>query len=106
MCDHRLPSDSSSIGLFLNGFLQDPRMYDQVYRYLDLPGQLKAIDRPYEPEKVPRAPHDRKKEWQKLALGAELAQNVLDDRHREANGSAGFHDNRTCRCERIQTMTA
>lgn len=74
--------------------LQDPRMYDQVYRYLDLPGQLKAIDRPHEPEKVPRAPHDRKKEWQKLALGAELAQDVLDDKHREANGSAGYHDNR------------
>ncbi|KAM6915775.1 actin-binding protein WASF1 isoform 2-T2 [Xenentodon cancila] len=74
--------------------LQDPRMYDQVYRYLDLPGQLKAIDRPQEPEKVPRAPHDRKKEWQKLALGAELAQDVLEEKHREANGSAGYHDNR------------
>ncbi|XP_044024340.1 wiskott-Aldrich syndrome protein family member 1 isoform X2 [Siniperca chuatsi] len=74
--------------------LQDPRMYDQVYRYLDLPGQLKAIDRPQEPEKVPRAPHDRKKEWQKLALGAELAQDIPDDKHREANGSAGYHDNR------------
>ncbi|TKS76144.1 Wiskott-Aldrich syndrome protein family member 1 [Collichthys lucidus] len=74
--------------------LQDPRMYDQVYRYLDLPGQLKAIDRPQEPEKVPRAPHDRKKEWQKLALGAELAQDIPEDKHREANGSAGYHDNR------------
>uniref|UniRef100_A0A3P8S712 Wiskott-Aldrich syndrome protein family member n=1 Tax=Amphiprion percula TaxID=161767 RepID=A0A3P8S712_AMPPE len=74
--------------------LQDPRMYDQVYRYLDLPGQLKAIDRPPEPEKVPRAPHDRKKEWQKLALGAELAQDIPEDKHREANGSAGYHDNR------------
>ncbi|KAM9355940.1 LOW QUALITY PROTEIN: actin-binding protein WASF1 [Pholidichthys leucotaenia] len=74
--------------------LQDPRMYDQVYRYLDLPGQLKAIDRPHEPEKVPRAPHDRKKEWQKLAQGAELAQDVPEDKHREANGSAGYHDNR------------
>ncbi|KAM4521861.1 actin-binding protein WASF1 isoform 3-T3 [Odontesthes bonariensis] len=73
--------------------LQDPRMYDQVYRYLDLPGQLKAIDRPPEPEKVPRAPHDRKKEWQKLALGAELAQDIPEDKHREANGSAGYHDN-------------
>ncbi|XP_042359727.1 wiskott-Aldrich syndrome protein family member 1 isoform X4 [Plectropomus leopardus] len=73
--------------------LQDPRMYDQVYRYLDLPGQLKAIDRPQEPEKIPRAPHDRKKEWQKLALGAELAQDIPDDKHREANGSAGYHDN-------------
>ncbi|CAG03574.1 unnamed protein product [Tetraodon nigroviridis] len=74
--------------------LQDPRMHDQVYRYLDLPGQLKAIDRPQEPEKVPRAPHDRKKEWQKLALGAELAQDAQDDKHREANGSAAYHDNR------------
>ncbi|KAM9704543.1 actin-binding protein WASF1 isoform 1-T2 [Menidia menidia] len=74
--------------------LQDPRMYDQVYRYLDLPGQLKAIDRPQEPEKVPRAPHDRKKEWQKLALGAELAQDIPEDKHREANGSAGYQDNR------------
>ncbi|TWW68853.1 Wiskott-Aldrich syndrome protein family member 1 [Takifugu flavidus] len=66
--------------------LQDPRMHEQVYRYLDLPGQ--------EPEKVPRAPHDRKKEWQKLALGAELAQDMQDDQHREANGSAAYHDNR------------
>ncbi|XP_078131359.1 actin-binding protein WASF1 isoform X1 [Sander vitreus] len=74
--------------------LQDPRMYDQVYRYLDLPGQMKAIDRLPEPEKIPRAPHDRKKEWQKLALGAELAQDVPDDKHREPNGSAGYHDNR------------
>uniref|UniRef100_A0A674MVJ5 Wiskott-Aldrich syndrome protein family member n=1 Tax=Takifugu rubripes TaxID=31033 RepID=A0A674MVJ5_TAKRU len=74
--------------------LQDPRMHEQVYRYLDLPGQLKAIDRPQEPEKVPRAPHDRKKEWQKLALGAELAQDMQDDQHREANGSAAYHDNR------------
>lgn len=56
--------------------------------------KLKAIDRPQELEKVPRAPHDRKKEWQKLALGAELAQDVLDDKHREANGSAAYHDNR------------
>ncbi|XP_077949459.1 actin-binding protein WASF1 isoform X2 [Gasterosteus aculeatus] len=74
--------------------LQDPRMYDQVYRYLDLPGQIKAIERPQEPEKIPRMPHDRKKEWQKLALGAELAQDIPDDKHREANGSAGYHDNR------------
>uniref|UniRef100_A0A3P8S6V7 Wiskott-Aldrich syndrome protein family member n=1 Tax=Amphiprion percula TaxID=161767 RepID=A0A3P8S6V7_AMPPE len=56
--------------------------------------KLKAIDRPPEPEKVPRAPHDRKKEWQKLALGAELAQDIPEDKHREANGSAGYHDNR------------
>ncbi|XP_061900618.1 actin-binding protein WASF1 isoform X1 [Entelurus aequoreus] len=74
--------------------LQDPRMYDQVYRYLDLPGQLKAVDRPQDGEKVPRAPHDRKKEWQKLALGAELAQDIPDNKHREANGSVGYSDNR------------
>ncbi|KAK5852938.1 hypothetical protein PBY51_006769 [Eleginops maclovinus] len=74
--------------------LQDPRMYDQVYRYLDLPGQMKTLDRPHEQEKIPRAPHDRKKEWQKLALGAELAQDIPEDKHREANGSAGYHDNR------------
>ncbi|XP_056150123.1 LOW QUALITY PROTEIN: actin-binding protein WASF1 [Lampris incognitus] len=74
--------------------LQDSRMYDQVYRYLDLPGQLKAIDRPQEPEKVPRVPHDRKKEWQKLALGAELAQDEPEERQREANGSAAYHDSR------------
>uniref|UniRef100_A0A3P9KQK1 Wiskott-Aldrich syndrome protein family member n=1 Tax=Oryzias latipes TaxID=8090 RepID=A0A3P9KQK1_ORYLA len=73
--------------------LQDPRMYDQVYRYLDLPGQLKAIDRPPEPEKIPRAPHDRRKEWQKLALGAELAQDVAEEKLREANESAGYQDN-------------
>ncbi|XP_034435727.1 wiskott-Aldrich syndrome protein family member 1 isoform X2 [Hippoglossus hippoglossus] len=73
--------------------LQDPRMYDQVYRYLDLPGQMKAIERPPDSEKIPRAPHDRKKEWQKLALGAELAQDIPEDKHREANGSAGYHNN-------------
>lgn len=55
---------------------------------------MKAIERPQEQEKIPRLPHDRKKEWQKLALGAELAQDIPDDKHREANGSAGFHDNR------------
>lgn len=55
---------------------------------------MKAIERPQEPEKIPRMPHDRKKEWQKLALGAELAQDIPDDKHREANGSAGYHDNR------------
>uniref|UniRef100_A0A3Q3MZ66 Wiskott-Aldrich syndrome protein family member n=1 Tax=Labrus bergylta TaxID=56723 RepID=A0A3Q3MZ66_9LABR len=56
--------------------------------------KMKAIDRPQELEKVPRVPHDRKKEWQKLALGAELAQDIPEDKHREANGSAGYHDNR------------
>ncbi|KAJ8409751.1 hypothetical protein AAFF_G00218100 [Aldrovandia affinis] len=52
--------------------LQDPSRYDQVYRYLDLPGQLKNLDRPQEPEKVPRAPHDR----------------------HVANGSVTYHDPR------------
>lgn len=66
--------------------------------------KLKAIDRPQEPEKVPRAPHDRKKEWQKLALGAELAQDAQDDKHREANGSAAYHDNRCVRHTRTHTL--
>ncbi|KAF7694406.1 wiskott-Aldrich syndrome protein family member 1 isoform X1 [Silurus meridionalis] len=75
--------------------LQDPRLYDQVYKYLDLPGQLKNIDRPAEPEKIPRAPHDRKKEWQKLALGAELAVDDPEDKHKDAsNGLAPYHDPR------------
>ncbi|XP_028970465.1 wiskott-Aldrich syndrome protein family member 1 isoform X2 [Esox lucius] len=74
--------------------LQDPRMYDQVYRYLDLPGQVRGNDRTLEAEKVPRAPHDRKKEWQKLALGAELAEEDPEEalKHREPNGSAAYHD--------------
>lgn len=75
--------------------LQDPHLYDQVYKYLDLPGQLKHIDRPAEPEKVPRAPHDRKKEWQKLALGAELAEDDIEDKLKDtANGLASYHDPR------------
>uniref|UniRef100_A0A8C7HBL3 Wiskott-Aldrich syndrome protein family member n=1 Tax=Oncorhynchus kisutch TaxID=8019 RepID=A0A8C7HBL3_ONCKI len=74
--------------------LQDPGMYDQVYRYLDLPGQVRGNDRTLETEKVPRAPHDRKKEWQKLALGAELAEDDSEEalKEREANGSATYHD--------------
>ncbi|CAL8317123.1 unnamed protein product [Merluccius merluccius] len=58
--------------------------------------KLKAVDRGQEAEKVPRAPHDRKKEWQKLALGAELVQEEAEEKqHREANGSmAAYHDNR------------
>ncbi|XP_045066126.1 wiskott-Aldrich syndrome protein family member 1-like isoform X2 [Coregonus clupeaformis] len=74
--------------------LQDPRMYDQVYRYLDLPGQVRGNERTLETEKIPRAPHDRKKEWQKLALGAELAEDDSEEalKHREANGSAAYHD--------------
>ncbi|XP_066532728.1 actin-binding protein WASF1 isoform X2 [Hoplias malabaricus] len=76
--------------------LQDPHLYDQVYKYLDLPGQLKNIDRPAEPEKIPRAPHDRKKEWQKLALGAELAEDDMEDKQKETtNGSAPYHDTRS-----------
>uniref|UniRef100_A0A8C5AGL4 Wiskott-Aldrich syndrome protein family member n=1 Tax=Gadus morhua TaxID=8049 RepID=A0A8C5AGL4_GADMO len=58
--------------------------------------KVKAIERGQESEKVPRAPHDRKKEWQKLALGAELVQEEAEEKqHREANGSmAAYHDNR------------
>ncbi|KAL2082217.1 hypothetical protein ACEWY4_022035 [Coilia grayii] len=68
--------------------LQDPHSYEQVYKYLDLPAQHKNIDRPAEPEKIPRAPHDRKKEWQKLALGAELAEEDIENKHMEpANGA-------------------
>ncbi|XP_031437585.1 wiskott-Aldrich syndrome protein family member 1 isoform X3 [Clupea harengus] len=40
--------------------------------------KIKNIDRPAEAEKIPRAPHDRKKEWQKLALGAELAEDEAE----------------------------
>eukprot|EP00063_Salmo_salar_P086123 XP_014060958.1 PREDICTED: wiskott-Aldrich syndrome protein family member 1 isoform X1 [Salmo salar] len=74
--------------------LQDPHMYDQVYRYLDLPGQVRGNDRTLETEKIPRAPHDRKKEWQKLALGAELAEDDPEGalKHREANGSTPYYD--------------
>lgn len=67
--------------------------YPPSYTHTFTP-KLKAIDRPQEPDKIPRAPHDRKKEWQKLALGAELAQDIPEDKHREANGSAAYHDNR------------
>ncbi|XP_028296077.1 wiskott-Aldrich syndrome protein family member 1 isoform X2 [Gouania willdenowi] len=63
--------------------------------------KLKAIDRPPESDKVPRAPHDRKKEWQKLALGAELAQDVLEEKQREANGSAAYQDNRALYMEHM-----
>ncbi|XP_037394055.1 wiskott-Aldrich syndrome protein family member 1 isoform X2 [Pygocentrus nattereri] len=82
--------------------LQDPHLYDQVYKYLDLPGQLKNIDRPVEPEKVPRAPHDRKKEWQKLALGAELAEDDTDEKHKETtNGAVPYHDPRQMYMEHL-----
>ncbi|XP_015211970.1 actin-binding protein WASF1 isoform X2 [Lepisosteus oculatus] len=59
--------------------------------------ELKNIDRPQEPEKVPRAPHDRRKEWQKLALGPELAEDEPDNVHKHkdiANGSATYCDAR------------
>ncbi|TSL47604.1 Wiskott-Aldrich syndrome protein family member 1 [Bagarius yarrelli] len=57
--------------------------------------KLKNIDRPAEPEKIPRAPHDRKKEWQKLALGAELAEDETEEKHKEAsNGLVTYHDHR------------
>ncbi|XP_066557283.1 actin-binding protein WASF1 isoform X2 [Amia ocellicauda] len=59
--------------------------------------ELKNIDRPQEPEKVPRAPHDRRKEWQKLALGQELAEDDAEDVHKHkdvANGSATYCDTR------------
>ncbi|KYO24716.1 wiskott-Aldrich syndrome protein family member 1 [Alligator mississippiensis] len=51
----------------------------------------KNLDRPHEPEKVPRAPHDRRREWQKLAQGPELAEddaNLLHKHIEIANGPA------------------
>ncbi|KAE8602712.1 hypothetical protein XENTR_v10014091 [Xenopus tropicalis] len=59
----------------------------------------KNIDRPYELEKVPRAPHDRRREWQKLAQGLELAEDDVDlhlhHKHIEiANGPASHFDAR------------
>ncbi|XP_018118804.1 wiskott-Aldrich syndrome protein family member 1 isoform X2 [Xenopus laevis] len=57
----------------------------------------KNIDRPQEPEKVPRLPHDRRREWQKLAQGLELAEDDVDlhlnHKHIEiANGPASHFD--------------
>ncbi|XP_069830937.1 actin-binding protein WASF1 isoform X2 [Dendropsophus ebraccatus] len=54
----------------------------------------KNIDRPHEPEKVPRAPHDRRREWQKLALGQELAEDDVDlHKHIEiVNGPASHFE--------------
>ncbi|XP_041105315.1 wiskott-Aldrich syndrome protein family member 1-like [Polyodon spathula] len=77
--------------------LQDSSRLSQTCRFLGHPGQLKNIDRPQEPEKVPRAPHDRRKEWQKLALGPELAEDESDDPHKQrelANGAATYCDAR------------
>ncbi|CAJ0962569.1 unnamed protein product [Ranitomeya imitator] len=56
----------------------------------------KNIDRPHEPEKVPRAPHDRRREWQKLALGQELAEDEVDaHKHIEiVNGPASHFETR------------
>ncbi|XP_075718385.1 actin-binding protein WASF1 isoform X1 [Rhinoderma darwinii] len=56
----------------------------------------KNIDRPHEPEKVPRAPHDRRREWQKLALGQELAEDDLDaHKHIEiVNGPVSHYETR------------
>uniref|UniRef100_F7E3E8 Wiskott-Aldrich syndrome protein family member n=1 Tax=Monodelphis domestica TaxID=13616 RepID=F7E3E8_MONDO len=51
----------------------------------------KNLDRPLEPEKVPRAPHDRRREWQKLAQGPELAEDDVNPLHKPsevANGPA------------------
>uniref|UniRef100_A0A672KF49 Wiskott-Aldrich syndrome protein family member n=1 Tax=Sinocyclocheilus grahami TaxID=75366 RepID=A0A672KF49_SINGR len=50
--------------------------------------KLKNIDRPHDQEKIPRAPHDRKKDWQKMALGPELAADESEDKHKDTNGSA------------------
>ncbi|KAK2491622.1 hypothetical protein MC885_001899 [Smutsia gigantea] len=57
--------------------------------------EQKNLDRPHEPEKVPRAPHDRRREWQKLAQGPELAEDdaALLHKHIEvANGPASHFE--------------
>uniref|UniRef100_A0A8D1URB6 Wiskott-Aldrich syndrome protein family member n=1 Tax=Sus scrofa TaxID=9823 RepID=A0A8D1URB6_PIG len=57
----------------------------------------KNLDRPHEPEKVPRAPHDRRREWQKLARGPELAEddaNLLHKHIEVANGPASHFETR------------
>ncbi|KAH0508510.1 wiskott-Aldrich syndrome protein family member 1 isoform X1 [Microtus ochrogaster] len=57
----------------------------------------KNLDRPHEPEKVPRAPHDRRREWQKLAQGPELAEDDADLLHKHieiANGPASHFETR------------
>ncbi|XP_028578991.1 actin-binding protein WASF1 isoform X1 [Podarcis muralis] len=57
----------------------------------------KNLDRPHEPEKVPRAPHDRRREWQKLALGPELAEDDASLLHKHieiANGPASHFETR------------
>ncbi|XP_025899750.1 wiskott-Aldrich syndrome protein family member 1 [Nothoprocta perdicaria] len=58
----------------------------------------KNLDRPHEPEKVPRAPHDRRREWQKLAQGPELAEddaNLLHKHIEVANGPASHFESRS-----------
>ncbi|KAG3271581.1 WASF1-like [Ictidomys tridecemlineatus] len=57
----------------------------------------KNLDRPHEPEKVPRAPHDRRREWQKLAQGPELAEddaNLLYKHTEVTNGPASRFETR------------
>ncbi|KAI1895746.1 hypothetical protein AGOR_G00109780 [Albula goreensis] len=61
--------------------------------------RLKNIDRPTELERVPRAPNDRRKEWQKLAHGPELAREgdhaEEDDQHSSlVNGPVAHLNNR------------
>ncbi|XP_069463853.1 actin-binding protein WASF1 [Ambystoma mexicanum] len=57
----------------------------------------KNLDRPHEPEKIPRAPHDRRREWQKLAHGLELVEDeeMLHKHNEVANGPASHYDART-----------
>ncbi|XP_030055058.1 actin-binding protein WASF1 [Microcaecilia unicolor] len=57
----------------------------------------KNLDRPHEPEKVPRAPHDRRREWQKLAQGQELAEDTINLLHKHVevvNGPAPHFESR------------
>ncbi|XP_043922660.1 wiskott-Aldrich syndrome protein family member 1 [Protopterus annectens] len=58
----------------------------------------KNIDRPHDAEKIPRAPHDRRKEWQKLAQGLELAEDEVRNQQNMievVNGPNSHFESRT-----------
>lgn len=56
----------------------------------------KNLDRPHEPEKIPRAPHDRRREWQKLAHGLELVEDeeLLHKHNEVVNGPTSHYESR------------
>ncbi|XP_064191053.1 actin-binding protein WASF1-like [Anguilla rostrata] len=63
----------------------------------------KNIDRSIELGRIPRAPNDRRKEWQRLALGPELAREGVDGEEAHqypsmANGPSSHPDSRTFLC--------